>query len=51
MADPDPSFRAVMTAKLGEEGYMEWTNNIGATYRGVESYTLRLRPDLSVPSN
>jgi hypothetical protein len=51
MADPDPSFEAVMMAKLGEEGFMEWGNNIDATYRGVESWTLRLRPDLSVPSN
>lgn len=51
MADPDPSFEAVMMAKLGEEGFMEWTNNIGVTYRGVASWTLRLRPDLSVPSN
>jgi len=51
MADPDPSFEAVMMAKLGEEGFMEWTNKFGATYRGVESWTRRLRPDLSVPSN
>ena len=51
MADPDPSFEAVMMAKLGEEGFMEWMSNFGATFRGVESWTLRLRPDLSVPSN
>ncbi len=51
MADPDPSFEAVMMAKLGEEGFMEWGNNLAATYRGVASWTLRRRPDLSVPSN
>ncbi len=51
MAEADPSFEAVMMAKLGEEGFMEWVNNVGATYRGEESWTVRLRPDLSVPSN
>ncbi|MEE8477693.1 MAG: hypothetical protein V3S19_04950 [Gemmatimonadales bacterium] len=51
MADPDPSMEAVLMAKLGQEGFMEWIKNLGATYRGVESYTLRLRPDLSVRSN
>ena len=47
----DPSFEAVMMAKLGEEGFMEWMNSLAATYRGVEFWTRRLRPDLSVPSN
>ena len=51
MADPDPSFDAVMMAKLGEEGFAEWWKNLAATYRGVESWTRRRRPDLSVPSN
>jgi hypothetical protein len=48
MADPDPSFEAIMMQEMGEEGFLEWATNLGQTYRGVESYTLRRRPDMDV---
>ncbi len=51
MADPDPSFEAIMMQALGQEGFMEWVNESGQTYRGIESYTLRRRPDLGVNEN
>ena len=51
MAEPDPSFEAIMVQALGQEGFMEWINEIGQTYRGIKSFTLRRRPDLSVNQN
>jgi hypothetical protein len=51
MADPDPSFEAIMMQALGEEGFLEWVYELGQTYRGIESYTLRRRPDLGVNEN
>ncbi len=48
MADPDPSFEAIMVQEMGEDGFREWATNLGLTYRGVESYTLRRRPDMDV---
>lgn len=51
MAEPDPSFEAVMVQEMGQEAFMEWIADVGQMYRGVESYTLRLRPDLGVNQN
>lgn len=51
MAEPDPSFEDIMMQAMGEDGMQEWMEDIGQTYRGVESYTLRLRPDLGVNQN
>jgi len=51
MAEPDPTFEAIMMQELGQDGFMEWNSELGQTYRGVESITLRLRPDLSVNQN
>ncbi len=48
MAPPDPSFAAIMTQELGEDGFREWSTNLGQTYRGVESYTLQRRRDMDV---
>jgi hypothetical protein len=48
MAQPEPSFETVMMREMGEDGFREWMESVGQTYRGTESYTLRLRPDLSV---
>jgi hypothetical protein len=48
MADPDPSFDAIMIQEMGEEGYLEWATNLGQTYRGTETFTLRRRPDMDV---
>ncbi len=48
MADPDPSFEAIMMQEMGQDGFLEWMTNLGQTYRGVESYTLRRRPDMDV---
>ncbi len=51
MAEPDPTFPAIMIGELGEDGFAEWLEEIGQTYRGTESYTLRLRPDLGINQN
>ncbi len=51
MAEPDPSFESIMVQALGQDGFMEWLTELGQTYRGVESYTLRVRPDLGVNQN
>ena len=51
MADPNPTFGAIMVQALGQDGFMEWANELGETYRGVESITRRLRPDLGVNQN
>lgn len=48
MAEPDPSFEAIMAQEMGADGFQKWVTNLGQTYRGVESYTLRRRPDLDV---
>ena len=48
MAEPDPSFGAIMVQELGEDGFREWSTNLGQTYRGEESFTLRRRPDMDV---
>ena len=48
MAPPDPGFEAIMVQALGQDGFMEWTRELGETYRGVESIVRRLRPDLGV---
>ena len=39
---------AYMLEAMGEDGFREWGTNLGQTYRGVESYTLRRRPDMDV---
>jgi hypothetical protein len=46
MAEPNPTFPSIMIEELGEDGFAEWMGEIGSMYRGVEAYTLRLRPDL-----
>ncbi len=51
MADPNPTFAAIMVQALGQDGFMEWTNELGETYREVESITRRVRPDLGVNQN
>ena len=51
MAAPDPTFEAIMVQALGQDGFMEWANELGENYRGVESITRRLRPDLGVNQN
>jgi len=51
MAGPNPTFEAIMVQALGQDGFMEWTNELGETYREVESITLRMRPDLGVNQN
>jgi len=51
MAEPDPSFGAILVEEMGQEGFAEFMNGIGQTYRGVESIVLRLRPDLGVNQN
>ena len=51
MAEPNPTFEAIMVQALGQDGFMEWTNELGETYREVESITRRLRPDLGVNQN
>ncbi len=51
MAEPNPTFEALMAQALGEGDFMEWTSELGETYRGVESITIRLRPDLGVNQN
>ena len=51
MAEPDPPFEAIMAQEMGQEGFMEWLDGFGQTYRGVESYVLRLRPDLGINQN
>jgi hypothetical protein len=48
MADPDPSFDAIMIQEMGEDGFLEWATALGQTYRGVETMTLRRRPDMDV---
>ena len=48
MAEPDPGFEAIMMEELGEDGFMEWAEAVGGSYRSVENYTLRRRPDLDV---
>jgi hypothetical protein len=48
MADPDPSFEAIMVQEMGQDGFLEWWTNLGQTYRGTDSYTLRRRPDMDV---
>jgi hypothetical protein len=51
MAEPDPTFEAIMVQALGQDGFMEWASEIGETYRGIESITLRIRPDLGINQN
>ncbi len=51
MADPNPTPEAIMVRALGEDGFMEFLSEVGETFRGVESITLRLRPDLGVNQN
>lgn len=51
MAEPNPTFQAILMQALGEAEFMEWTNELGETYRGTESVTRRLRPDLGVNQN
>ncbi len=48
MAEPDPSFDAVLTRALGAAGFSKWSDQFGATLRGTTSATLRFRPGLSV---
>jgi hypothetical protein len=48
MAEPDPSFEAIMVEAMGEDGFREWNTNFGQTFRGWESFTLRRRPDMDV---
>ena len=51
MADPNPTFEAIMVRALGQDGFMEFVSEVGETYRGTESITIRLRPDLGVNQN
>jgi hypothetical protein len=52
MQEPDPAFAAIMARKLGQNEFEQWTQDVGETYRGVEIWTQRLRPDLRVtPAN
>ncbi len=51
MAEPDPDFATIMIQDMGQEGFGEWMSGLGETYRGVESMTVRHRPDMSVPGN
>ncbi len=51
MAEPDPDFATIMIQEMGQDGFGEWMSGLGETYRGVESMTVRHRPDMSVPGN
>lgn len=51
MAEPDPSFETIMMQEMGQDAFLEWMNELGQSYRGVESITRRLRPDLGVNQN
>jgi hypothetical protein len=51
MAEPDPSFEAIMVEALGQDGFIEWADELGQTFRGTENFVLRLRPDLGVNQN
>ncbi len=51
MADRNPTIAAIMVRALGEDGFLEFTSEVGETFRGVESITLRVRPDLGVNQN
>jgi hypothetical protein len=51
MAEPDPSFAAILIQELGEEGFAAMMSTFGETMRGAESATYRFRPDLSVMGN
>lgn len=48
MAEPDPSFEAILMREMGEEEFGKWAERIGASMRGTTSATMRYRPDLSV---
>ncbi len=49
MQEPDPDFATIMIQELGQDGFAEWISKLGETWRGMQSMTLRYRPDLSVP--
>ncbi len=51
MAEPEPNVNAVLLQALGQEGLMELLDEFGQAVRGIESVTLRLRPDLGVNQN
>ncbi|MFV1987715.1 MAG: hypothetical protein ACC682_10555 [Gemmatimonadota bacterium] len=51
MAEPDPTFEAILAEEMGQEAFVAWITRVGGMYRGVESQTLRLRPDLGVNQN
>lgn len=48
MREQDPTFASIMTEAMGQDGFAKWMNDLGQTFRGVESWTQRLRPDLGV---
>ena len=48
MAEGDPTFVSIMVGAMGQDGFETWMNNMNQTYRGIESWTQRLRPDLGV---
>ncbi len=51
MMEPDPSFEEIMMQEMGEQGFTKWLTDLGETWRGMETRTLRHRPDLSVSSS
>lgn len=46
MQETDPSFAAVMIAKMGQDGFQDWMKEFRQTHGGVEVTTHRARPDL-----
>jgi hypothetical protein len=51
MADPDPTFEAILIEEMGQDGFIEWITELGGMHRGTEVQTIRLRPDLGVNQN